>query len=187
MFGQFIVLRHLDGAEHVGDARYAEELQVVQRLFRNARAAQVFPSDRLIEQAEHLLGILIVDIDDQVRVLHVVDPWHMLVSDPFDPVGAEAILQQRRALQCLADTQFCLRIQVLDAVSGSHGAGGTGGEDRSEELIAFAFDLFKCLGNGVACHVIMPHIVAHLGELVEDDAIRFLLQLVGLVKDFLHV
>ena len=105
----------------------------------------------------------------------------------LDPVGSETVLQQRRALQRLADAQLRLRIQILDAVAGRHGAGGTGGEDRAEELVALAFDLFKRLGNCVAGHVVMPHVIAHFGKLVEDDAVGFLLQFVGLVEDFLHI
>ena len=33
----------------------------------------------------------------------------------------------------------------------------------------------------------MPHVIAHFGKLVEDDAVGFLLQFVGFIEDFLHV
>ena len=113
--------RILSAIIHAGDAK---ELQFVQSFLRYACAFQILETDRLVKETEDLLGIFIIDIHHQVGIFNIVDPGHMLVPDSLDPVGAEAVLQQGRTLQSFTYAQFCPGEDILDPVSGRHGARG---------------------------------------------------------------
>ena len=60
----------------------------------------------------HNIGI--INGSKHIGILHIMDPWHMLVTDAFNPVGAKAVFQQGWALQRfagdnLADGKTCFR------------------------------------------------------------------------------
>ena len=71
-----------------------------------ASSTRYFCPTGVVEQAQQLLAVFVVDVDDHVGVLHVVDPRHVLVANALDAVPAEAVLEQRGALERLADGQF---------------------------------------------------------------------------------
>ena len=125
VFGQFVILRHLDGAEHICNTGNAEVAKKIYKCRIHALLFQIIAADRLVEEAEELLGIFIIDVDDQVCILYIVDPRNMLVADALDAVRAEAVVEQGRALESFADTDLGCRIQILDAVAGCHRSGGT--------------------------------------------------------------
>ena len=122
---QLIVFSHLDGAEHICNTGNAEVAKKIYKCRIHALLFQIIAADRLVEEAEELLGIFIIDVDDQVCILYIVDPRNMLVADALDAVRAEAVVEQGRALESFADTDLGCRIQILDAVAGCHRSGGT--------------------------------------------------------------
>ena len=103
-------------------------------------------------------------------------------------MAAEAILEERGALEGLAHGQLQVGVLLLEQVARAHGAGGTAGEAGASETIALALDALKGLSDGVAGDLIVPDAVAHLLELVEDDhVVPGAAKLPGLVEDLLHV
>ena len=55
----------------------------------------------LVEEPQEAHAVLVVDGGHGVGVADVVDPGHVLVADALDAVVAEAVHEQRRALQRL--------------------------------------------------------------------------------------
>src|SRR5215510_14483426 len=94
------MLRRLDRAERVADARNAEDGRKLARLrFRDAVAAR----QRLLpglagKQLQSLFALEVVQSHDRVHVQYVVNPSHMLVTDPLNIVAAVAVVIKRRAL-----------------------------------------------------------------------------------------
>ena len=80
---------------------------------------------RQVEKAQQTLGILVVDGDGHVSVLHVVDPGDVLVADALNAVAAEACLlytsntQKKRASRTPSSLQMT-DTQVRTS-SGLHG------------------------------------------------------------------
>ena len=111
----------------------------------------------------------------------------MLVADTFDAMAAEAVLEDGRALEGFTNAELQARIELLQAVAGGHGAGGTGGEAGACKAVARALDSLIEVGQRVAGDIVVPQRVAHLFELVEDHVLRIMLELVGLVEDLLDV
>ena len=125
MLCELIVLRHLDAAQDVRDAADSKPGELLDHLrIKLQLILQICLSFRCVEQAEQSLGILIIDIDHHIRVLYIVDPRNVLVADAFDPVTAEAVVQQGRALKGLTNGQLQMRIQLLQAVACGHGSCG---------------------------------------------------------------
>ena len=56
---------------------------------------------RLVEQPQQPHGGFVVDGRHQVGVANVVDPWDVLVADPFDAMSSEAGQEERGALEGL--------------------------------------------------------------------------------------
>ena len=65
----------------------------------HAERGQVVPARGLVEQAQDAQAILVVNGRHRIGVAHVVDPGDVLVADALDAVVAEAVHEQRRALQ----------------------------------------------------------------------------------------
>ncbi len=63
-----------------------------------------------------------------------MDPGDVLVADALDAVAAEAVIQNGRALQRLADGQLHAGIALLQQIAGGHRAGGAGGEAGAGEF-----------------------------------------------------
>ena len=188
VLGELIVLGHLDAAQDVGDAGDAQPGHLLDLLVAHTQfVLHVGLAVLGVEQAQQALGILVVDGDGHVGVLHVVDPGDVLVADALDAVAAEAVVQDGGALQGLAHGQLQVGIALLQQVTGGHGASGTGGEAGAGEVLAGLLHGLEQLGQGVAGDVVVPQGVAHLGELVEDHHGGILLQLPGLVEDLLDV
>ena len=186
--GELIVFRHLDAAQHVGDAGDAQPGELLDQLVVQVQLVlQIRLALRGVEQAQQPLAVLIVDVDDHVGVLHVVDPGDVLIADALDPVAAEAVFQNGRALEGLAHRQLQMGILFLQQITGAHGTGGAGGESRAGEPVTGALDGLVHIRQGVAGDIVVPQGVAHLLELVEDHVLGILLQLVGLVEDLLHI
>ena len=111
----------------------------------------------------------------------------MLVADALDAVAAEAVVENGRALQRLADAELQAGIALLEQVARAHRTGGAGGEARARETLAGLLDRLEHVGERVAGDVIVPEGVAHLLKLVEDHHGGILLELPRLVEDLLHV
>ena len=92
MLGELIVLRHLDTAQDVRDARDAQQAELFGELALHTDGYQVIDTLRCVEQSEQSLAVLVVDVNDHVGVLDVVDPRDMLVTDALDAVTAEAVV-----------------------------------------------------------------------------------------------
>ncbi len=88
------------------------------RRFGHAHLRQILLAFRLVEQADQLDRRFVVNGHHHVGVLDVVNPRHVLVADAFDAVRAEAVVQQRRALQRFAGAEFAVREDFLQVVAG---------------------------------------------------------------------
>ena len=99
-----VVLRDLDRAEHVADAREAERGQARRRRPSGDAAAlgEVAAPDVGVEQHAEPVGGAVGDRERDVGVQDVVDQRDVLVADPLDVVLAEAVAEHRRALERLA-------------------------------------------------------------------------------------
>ena len=185
------VLRELDRADHVADARDAEPVQ----LRRGARSAT--PASRrgrlaaglLVEEADEAHRQLVVDADRGVGVAEVVDPGDVLVADALDAVVAEAVLEDGRALEGFGHGDAWRRGRCRAGRSPSRGCPrepeertapatrSPGPRDGAEGL------LHRGAGDGV-----VPEVVRQLVELVEDDGLGAgALELGALVEDLLDV
>ena len=103
ILGELIVLGHLNAAQHVGNAGDAQPAHLLHLLVAHAQLVlHVGLALCGVEQAQQTLGILIVDGNGHVGILHVVDPGDVLVADALDAVAAEAVIQNGGALQSLA-------------------------------------------------------------------------------------
>ena len=112
----------------------------------------------------------------------------MLVANAFDAVSAEAVVEQRRALECFADCQLAGGIDFLEVVARGHGARAAAREGRARETVAFALDGLKRIRDGFTGHLIVPDAVAHLFKLVEDhDVLAGGLELPGFVENLFDV
>ena len=125
VLGQLIVFGHLDAAQHVGDAGDAHPGELLDLLVRHAKGLQVLLTLLAVEQSQQALGVLVVDGNGHVGVLHVMDPRNVLVADTLDAVAAEAVVQNGRALQGLADGELHAGIALLQQIAGGHRAGGS--------------------------------------------------------------
>ena len=137
VLGQLIVLGHLDAAQDVCDAGDAEPGELFDELVGELELfLEVLLALCRVEKAQQTLGILVVDGDGHVSVLHVVDPGDVLVADALDAVAAEAVIQDRRALERFAHAELHAGITFLEEVARAHRTGGTGGEARARETLA---------------------------------------------------
>ena len=187
VLGQLVIFGQLDAAKYVGDAGDAQQGQLGQGGLIHAAGAQVIQARRVVEQPQQALGVLVVDVDDQIGVLHIVDPGDVLVADALDPVVAEAVFQDGGTLQRLAHRQLQGGVDLLEVIPAADGARAAAGEAGPREAVAGALDGLEHLRHGAARDLIMPQVVAHLLKLVEDHAVGQLGELVGLVEDLLHV
>ncbi len=135
------------------------------------------------------MALLVVDGRDHVGVAHVVHPGHVLVADPLDAVRAEAVREQRRALQRLGRHDLHVREPGAQVVAGRDGAGRARGRDVGGQPAVRLADLAEDLLDDRAGHGVVPGRVPELLELVEDgDLVAARLpQLPALVVDLLDV
>ena len=77
---------------------------------------------RVVKQPQQPLGVLVVDVDDHVGVLHIVDPGDVFVADALDAVVAEAVFQNGGALKGLAHRQLQAGVDLLEVVAAADGA-----------------------------------------------------------------
>ena len=188
VLGQLIVLGHLDAAQDVCDAGDAEPGELFDELVGELELFfEVLLALCRVEKAQQTLGILVVDGDGHVSVLHVVDPGDVLVADALNAVAAEAVIQDRRALERFAHAELHAWITLLEEVARAHRTGGTGGEARARETLAGLLHGLEEVCKGVARDIVVPQRVAHLFKLVEDHHAGVLLELPGLVENLLDV
>ena len=129
-----------------------------------------------------------IDINNQISILHIVDPRHMLVADTLDPVSAKAIIQKSRTLKRFTDTELHTRILLLQIITGGHRTGRSGCENRACQDIAVLLHVFKSALDGCTGDIVVPQIVAHLIKLIEDDnIITRLSQFPGLIKNLFDI
>ena len=188
MGGELVILGHLHAAEHVGNATDAHPGQLLQGLGVHTGLLGQIPQALLLgEEPQQPLGVLVVDVDDHVGVLHVVNPGDVLVADALNAVVAEAVVQDGGALEGLAHRQLHAGVDLLQVVAAADGARAAAGEAGAGEPVPGPLDALEQGGQGLAGDLVVPQMVAHLLKLVEDHAARVLPQLVGLVEDLLHV
>ena len=111
----------------------------------------------------------------------------MLVADALNAVAAEAVIQDRRALERFAHAELHAWITFLEEVARAHRTGGTGCEARARETLAGLLHGLEEVCKGVARDIVVPQRVAHLFKLVEDHHAGVLLELPGLVENLLDV
>ena len=112
----------------------------------------------------------------------------MLVANALDAVRAEAVHQQRRALQRLAGGDLAGRPALLQVVAAGNRAGRTGGQRHAAETVVRSHDLVQDVLDGRSGDLVVPEVVAELLELVEDHQILAgAAQLPALVEDLLDV
>ena len=188
VLAQLIVLGHLDAAQDVCNAGDAEPGELFDELVGELELfLEVLLALCRVEQAQQTLGILVVDGDGHVGVLHVVDPRNVLVADALDAVAAEAVIQDGRALQRFAHAELHVWIALLEEVARAHRTGGTGGEARARKTLAGLLHGLEEVCKGVARDIVVPQRVSHLFKLVEDHHAGILLELPGLVENLLDV
>ena len=143
MLGEFIILRHLDTTQDVCDTRDTQEAELFGELALHTHGYQIIDTLRCVEQSEQSLAVLVVDVNDHVGVLDVMDPRDMLVADALDAVTAEAVVQDRGALQGFADAELEVRVLLLEVVARAHRACRTGGKARACKAILLTLDRLK--------------------------------------------
>ncbi len=112
----------------------------------------------------------------------------MLVADAFDAMGAEAVEQQRGALQRFAGGDLAGRELFLQVVAAGDGACRAGGQRHAAIAIIRPHDLVEHFVHRLTGDVVMPQVVAELLELVEDDQVFARgAQLPALVENLLDV
>ena len=146
------------------------------------------PPGRLVEQAHDVDHRVIIDRDDQIGILDIVDPGHVLVADAFDAVRAKAVLQQGGALQRFAGDNLAARENLLEVIAAGNGAGRTGGKRHAAVGIIGAKHRLQHFFHGMPGDFIVPQIIAKLLELVEDHQILAgLAQLPAFIENFFYV
>src|SRR3954470_6206244 len=100
-----------------------------------------------------------------------MDPRHVLVADPLDPMPAKTELIQRRALQRFRRHDTHLRVHRSQIIAGS-GVSGTSGCQTVTPEPQITMQPAEDFIDGFAGHMVMPNRVTKLFELVEDHAIR---------------
>ena len=112
----------------------------------------------------------------------------MFIADALNAMRAEAVVQQGGALQGFAGDHFDLRVFLAQAVAGSDGPGRTGCQGKARQIVAFAQHLPGDIQVSRAGHLVMPKVVAHLIELVEDhQVLAAAAQFPAFIKDLFHV
>ena len=122
-----LLLRDLDRRQHVADAREAERGQRVDDAPRARRAGGARysrPAGSLNSTSSRSVAP-VRDGDHDVGGHHVVDERDVLVADALDVVLAEAVLEQRRALERL-DGDDQRPEPLLEVVAGADRAGRAG-------------------------------------------------------------
>lgn len=119
---QLVVLGQLHAAQHVGDAGDTQQGELRQSLLRHPGLPQVVMARRVVKQPQQPLGVLVIDVDDHVGVLHIVDPGDVFVADALDAVVAEAVFQNGGALEGLAHRQLQAGVDLLEVVAAADGA-----------------------------------------------------------------
>ncbi len=120
--------------------------------------------------------------------IDIVDPGDVLVADAFDAVRAEAVLEQRRALQRLAGADLAAGERLLHVVAAGDRAGRAGRQDDAAIGSARGQRPLDDLLHGVPGDFVVPQVVAELFELIEDHQILAgAAQLPALVEDLLDV
>ena len=110
ILGELVVLRELDAAKDVRDTGDAEVIELLnQSGIYMALLDQIVAGSLLVKEADKLLAVLVVDIDDHITVLDIVYPRYVLVADTLYAVSAEAVVQQCRALESLTRSALCVR------------------------------------------------------------------------------
>ncbi len=145
--------------------------KLADRFFRDALARQVPPPGRLVEQAHDVDHRIIINRDDQIGILDIVDPGHVLVANTFDAVRAKAIVQQGGALQRFTGNNLAARENLLEVITAGNGPGRTGGQRHAAVGIIGPKHLLQHFFHGMPGDFIMPQVVAKLFKLVEDHQI----------------
>ena len=151
-------------------------------------AGQVFPPGRFVKKAGQVDHGVIVDGHHHVRVLNVMDPRDVLVTDALDAVGAETVLQQGRALQRFTGNDLAVGEELFHVIAAGDRPGRAGGGGHAAVMVLGSHDLFEHFFHGMTGHFIVPQVIAKLLELVEDhQVLSRLAQFPALVKDLFHV
>ena len=188
VLGQLIVLCHLNAAQHVGDAGDTQPSQLLdERIVQTKLVLQICLTICGVEQAQQTLGVLIVDGDSHIGILHVVDPGDVLIADTLDAVTAEAVVKDGGALQCFTNTQLHGGIQILQTIACAHGAGRAGGEAGTSQTLTGLLHSLVQVCQSVTGDIVVPQGVAHLLKLVEDHHGGIGAELPSLVEDLLDV
>ena len=142
----------------------------------------------LVKQPEQREALFVVDRGHHIGVADVVDPWHVLVADPFDAMPSETELVERGALQCFRCDDAHVRVDRAEIIARRDRAGRTRRRDETSKTIVGASYLFKNGLDGVAGDVVMPYCISKLLKLVEDHAIGpGATNLPALVVDLLYI
>ena len=185
---QFEVPGELDAHDEVGDAGEAQQVEPGHHLLGHALRHQVGSTFGFVEQPGQTHHRLVVHINDQVRVLHVVNPGDVLVSNAFDAMLAEAVFHEGGHLERLPGHDFHLGEQGLEVIAAGNGAGRTGGQAQPAEDIPGAHMTVQHLLHGPPGNREVPQVVPEIVELVEDDHLGVLgLELLALVENLLDV
>ncbi len=185
---QFHVFRVLDRPQDIGDRGEAQIAEGGQLLLPETRtAAQIVAADRRIEQQIKTVARPVGHADDEIRIHHIVDQWHMLVADTLNVVIPVTVVEQCRTFQRLDDADIGAK-RVFEVVACGERPGGSGCGDESPRLErAVPFHRLKHSTQGRACDGAVDDVVSELGKLVENDVVRVLRQPVAGVVDFLDV
>ena len=184
-----VVLRGLDRAEDVADAREAERRQLREHVGGHVPAPrEVLAAEVGAEEEAEPVGRAIRDRDRHVGVHHVVDQRDVLVADPLDVVLAEAVVEHRRALERLGGDDL-RAVVLLQVVAGGDRSGRAGrGDERVEpQRRRGVLQRLEQPPERAAGREVVGDVVPELGELVEDDVLGIFRQQMAAVVDLLDV
>ena len=149
---------------------------------------EILSSRGVVEETNKSLAVLIIDVDNHIRILNIVYPGDMLVADAFYPVSAESVVEYCRALKRFADGQFHLGIYFLEIISAADRSGGTGCEAGSGKSVALALNKLKRLRYGASRNLIVPEVVSHFLKLVEyHNVVPCVSKFPRFIKNFLNI
>ena len=179
--------RRLYGSQEIPDTGYAEEREHPPDVLRDAKRTEASLSLGIIEEPEDPHAVLVVDGSDRIGVHDIVHPGDVLVADPLDPVSAEAVHEERRALESFARDCPAGREPLFQIVPGGNRAGGSCRRDERRRLPSGKPEIFEHLLDRRSRHIVMEYRIAEFLKLVKYDVQRILLQLPALIVYLLDV
>ena len=112
-----IIFGSFDAGKNIRDAGEAEQIKIGDDGFGHTFFDEIGASVLFVEEARDVDHRVIVNGGDNICVLGVVDPRHVLVADAFDAMRAESVFEQGGALQGFAGDDLAIGEEFLHVIA----------------------------------------------------------------------